>query len=133
MTLEQQLLVLLLQQHQEILQQQHVQVQALILADPPGQGPLVDHPSGCEIQALELCCQGVAGPLQGRGVQAFLAALQLVPVLRLLHRLVHILKDFPALVPCPAELLVLGGATLRVLEDALQQQRVLGEPLHLTR
>lgn len=27
--------------------------QALVLADPPAQGPLVDHPSGCEVQALE--------------------------------------------------------------------------------
>lgn len=59
---------------------------------------------------LELCCQGVAGPLQGGGVQALLVAFQAVPVLRLLHCFVHILENFPALVPGPAELLVLRGA-----------------------
>lgn len=59
---------------------------------------------------LELCCQGVAGPLQGGGVQALLVAFQTVPVLCLLYRFVHILENFPALVPGPAEFLVLGGA-----------------------
>lgn len=60
---------------------------------------------------LELRCQGVAGPLQGGGVQALLVAFQTVPVFRLLHCFIHILEDFPALVPGPAELLVLRGAT----------------------
>lgn len=59
---------------------------------------------------LELGSQGVAGPLQRGGVQAFLVALQAVPVLRLLHGLVHVLEDVPALVPGSAQLVVLRGA-----------------------
>lgn len=59
---------------------------------------------------LELGSQGVAGPLQRGGIQAFLVALQAVPVLRLLHGLVHVLEDVPALVPGSAQLDVLRGA-----------------------
>lgn len=59
---------------------------------------------------LELGSQGVAGPLQRGGVQAFLVTLQAVPVLRLLHGLVHVLEDVPALVPGSAQLVVLRGA-----------------------
>ena len=64
----------------------------------------------CGAPTLNSAARGVAGPLQRGGVQALLVAFQTVPVLCLLYCFVHILENFPTLVPGPAEFLMLGGA-----------------------
>lgn len=58
----------------------------------------------------EFCSQGVAGPLQGSGVQAFLVLLEPVPILRSFDGVVNEPQDVPALIPSPAQLLLLWGA-----------------------
>lgn len=63
---------------------------------------------------LELCCQGIAGSLEGSGIQAFLVPLQSVTVLCLLHCFIHKLENLSALVPGTAELLVLRCATYQI-------------------